>query len=41
MKCLMAVLELDEDHQYAYLNRGIALYYGGRPELSSQDLEHF
>ncbi len=36
-----AVLELDEDHQYAYLNRGIALYYGGRPELSSQDLEAF
>lgn len=36
-----AVLELDEEHQYAYLNRGIALYYGGRPELSSQDFEAF
>lgn len=36
-----AVLELDKEHQYAYLNRGIALYYGGRPELSSQDFEAF
>jgi len=36
-----AVLELDDSHQYAYLNRGIALYYGGRPELSSHDFETF
>ena len=36
-----AVLELDKEHQYAYLNRGIALYYGGRPELSRQDFEAF
>jgi lipoprotein NlpI len=36
-----AVLELDEQHEYAYLNRGIALYYGDRPALASQDLSAF
>ncbi|CAH9059782.1 Lipoprotein NlpI [Pseudoalteromonas holothuriae] len=36
-----AVLELDEAHEYAYLNRGIALYYGERPNLASQDLAAF
>ncbi|BBN80872.1 lipoprotein NlpI [Pseudoalteromonas sp. A25] len=35
------VLELDEQHEYAYLNRGIALYYGERPRLATQDLTAF
>lgn len=35
------VLELDEEHEYAYLNRGIASYYSGRFENSSQDLNQF
>lgn len=35
------VLELDEQHEYAYLNRGIALYYGERWELASDDLNIF
>ncbi len=36
-----SVLELNEQHEYAYLNRGIALYYGNRPELASKDLGEF
>ncbi|MBW3139934.1 lipoprotein NlpI [Ferrimonas balearica] len=36
-----AVLELDPAYSYAYLNRGIALYYGGRPQLAVSDLETF
>ncbi|MBY6186294.1 lipoprotein NlpI [Marinobacter hydrocarbonoclasticus] len=36
-----AVLELDPAYSYAYLNRGIALYYGGRPSLAVSDLETF
>lgn len=36
-----AVLELDEQHEYAYLNRGIALYYGERPALAVQDFKAF
>lgn len=36
-----AVLELDPAYSYAYLNRGIALYYGGRPALAVSDLETF
>ncbi|MBD1581454.1 lipoprotein NlpI [Pseudoalteromonas sp. S16_S37] len=35
------VLELNEEHEYAYLNRGIALYYGERPRLASQDFSAF
>ncbi|WP_028023819.1 lipoprotein NlpI [Enterovibrio calviensis] len=33
-----STLELDETHQYAERNRGIALYYGGRYDLAVRDL---
>lgn len=36
-----SVLELAPEHEYAHLNRGIALYYGGRPELAAQDFNNF
>jgi len=36
-----SVIELAPQHEYAYLNRGIALYYGGRPELAIDDLVLF
>ncbi|MBO1518873.1 lipoprotein NlpI [Oceanisphaera pacifica] len=36
-----SALELDPDYEYANLNRGIALYYGGRPRLAAQDLKIF
>jgi len=36
-----SALELSPLHEYAYLNRGIALYYGARPELAVQDFEAF
>ena len=36
-----AVLELDDEHEYAFLNRGIALYYGKRPSLAVKDFEVF
>lgn len=36
-----SALEIDPGHEYAWLNRGIALYYGGRPELAVEDLLHF
>lgn len=36
-----AVLELAPQHEYAHLNRGIALYYGDRPELAAQDFNDF
>jgi len=36
-----SVLELAPLHEYAHLNRGIALYYGGRPELAVQDFNDF
>jgi lipoprotein NlpI len=36
-----AVLELSPEHEYAQLNRGIALYYGDRPELAVQDFTNF
>ncbi|MGZ9897619.1 lipoprotein NlpI [Shewanella gaetbuli] len=35
------VLELAPDYDYAYLNRGIALYYGERYELAVNDLQAF
>ncbi|WP_406663755.1 lipoprotein NlpI [Gallaecimonas sp. GXIMD1310] len=38
---LDAAIELDPKHDYAYLNRGIALYYGNRPALAVEDLETF
>ncbi len=36
-----SALEIDPGHDYAFLNRGIALYYGGRPELAVDDLTTF
>ena len=36
-----SAIDLDPKHEYAYLNRGIALYYGGRPELSIDDFSTF
>ncbi|WP_417348368.1 lipoprotein NlpI [Ferrimonas sp.] len=36
-----AVLELDPEYDFAFLNRGIALYYGSRPQLAMSDLEEF
>lgn len=36
-----SALELDPMHEYAYLNRGIALYYGARPSLAIRDLQNF
>ncbi|WP_407332262.1 lipoprotein NlpI [Enterovibrio sp. 27052020O] len=34
-----STLELNEGHQYAERNRGIALYYGGRYDLAVRDLQ--
>lgn len=36
-----SALELNDQHEYAYLNRGIALYYGARPNLATADLAEF
>ncbi|WP_235839576.1 lipoprotein NlpI [Cognaticolwellia mytili] len=36
-----SAIELAPDHEYAYLNRGIALYYGGRANLASEDFKVF
>ncbi|MDO7084678.1 lipoprotein NlpI [Pseudocolwellia sp. AS88] len=36
-----SAIDLQPDHEYAYLNRGIALYYGGRPILARDDFETF
>jgi len=36
-----SVLELSPKHEYAHLNRGIALYYGDRPELAVKDFINF
>lgn len=36
-----SALDLAPEHEYAYLNRGIALYYGGRPELALADFSTF
>jgi len=36
-----ATLELDPEHQYVYLNRGISLYYGGHAKLAVEDLAIF
>lgn len=35
------VLDIDPQHSYVHLNRGIALYYFGRNELATEDLETF
>lgn len=34
-------LDIDPNFEYAFLNRGIALYYGGRPDLAVKDLGEF
>lgn len=36
-----AVLELSPKYDYAFLNRGIALYYGNRNDLATLDMESF
>lgn len=36
-----SVLELAPEHEYAYLNRGIALYFADRPQLATNDLYAF
>ncbi|WP_333607889.1 lipoprotein NlpI [Arsukibacterium sp.] len=36
-----SALELAPDHDFAYLNRGIALYYADRPDLALVDFEQF
>lgn len=36
-----SVLELLPAHEYAHLNRGIALYYGDRPALAAKDFINF
>jgi lipoprotein NlpI len=36
-----SALEIDSAQEFAYLNRGIALYYGGRPQLAVNDLKQF
>jgi lipoprotein NlpI len=36
-----SAIELEPEHEYAYLNRGIALYYGGRPNLAVDDFDAF
>jgi len=36
-----SALELSPEHEYAYLNRGIALYYGERAHLAVDDLQVF
>lgn len=36
-----STLDLDPEYDFAFLNRGIALYYGGRPTLAADDLSTF
>jgi len=36
-----ATLDINPDMEFAFLNRGIALYYGGRPDLAVRDLGTF
>lgn len=36
-----STLDIDPTYDFAFLNRGIALYYGGKAELAIKDLEHF
>lgn len=36
-----STLEINPDYDFAFLNRGIALYYGGRSELAIDDLATF
>ncbi|WP_026375112.1 lipoprotein NlpI [Aestuariibacter salexigens] len=34
-------LDINPDYEFAFLNRGIALYYGGRPDLAINDFSEF
>ncbi len=36
-----STLDLKPEHEYALLNRGIALYYGGRPSLALDDFQTY
>lgn len=36
-----SILDIEPEHDYAFLNRGIALYYGGRPDLAVEDFAAF
>jgi lipoprotein NlpI len=36
-----STLDINPEYDFAILNRGIALYYGGRPELAVNDIEAF
>lgn len=36
-----STLEINPEYNFAFLNRGIALYYGGRAELAVDDLNRF
>jgi lipoprotein NlpI len=36
-----AVLEMDPEYEFAYLNRGMALYYGGRYNLAMSDIKQY
>ena len=36
-----ATLDINPEMELAFLNRGIALYYGGRPDLAARDLGTF
>ncbi len=36
-----SAIDLAPEHEFAFLNRGIALYYGGRPQLAADDFEVF
>jgi lipoprotein NlpI len=36
-----SAIELTPEHEYAFLNRGIALYYGGRSQLAVDDILNF
>lgn len=36
-----STLDINPEYDFAILNRGIALYYGGRPELAVSDIDAF
>lgn len=36
-----STLEINPEYEFAFLNRGIALYYGGRPKLAVSDMAQF
>jgi lipoprotein NlpI len=36
-----AVLEMDENYEFTYLNRGVALYYAGRSDLALADIQRY